>query len=601
MTRGFAMLHAADDLGEFVNHRHTRLPGDGRPLPKGLRWALELLSGYDMSEVRVFYASDVPAQVGARAITRGTDIHVEAGAEDTLAHEAWHVVQQMQGRVEPLVDINGMAVNDDPALEKEADAMGAMAAALSWTTMWGRAKGALAKVRIKKPVVQRHVLVNDSRYEAVANQDAHVKGMADFLRDIMNRADLTDNEIPEINTIARDLIAENREFANWIALAKEIEIRNVGYAVESTMRRMFESNRALDTEFVKKKEQKAETEEALEALDEKILRWTESSFPKYSYRDRQVVKWLLGERMDEPKRLNCWECVLFALVKTAPENVRKGYMTWAMEQVYVDAFRDFDPNQPAKFLLPRFYKELVAVMDYYFRRHGTPVLNEAKEQPTPGNNESNCFALPAPGTFVIPRGRVVLFDYAEHVAISTGKSLPIQEEYARGVFGRLNGHGILDLNVKGFTIRERTIEELVAPSFGVRNNQLVIAPFPICTESKTIELEGTVPPTQEEIAAYQKSINEEATAAYNRKVEKLNRDFEVAKARPKANVSALEVRHRTNLNTAKQQFDQAVIKAAAILAKKKIKSIDDVVPASKQENLELRYSPMDPYGGEARL
>ena len=62
-----------------------------------------------------------------RAYTKGTEIHVAPGQEKHLPHEAWHVVQQMQGRVAPTGRIGGEAVNDSAALEREADVMGAKA------------------------------------------------------------------------------------------------------------------------------------------------------------------------------------------------------------------------------------------------------------------------------------------------------------------------------------------------------------------------------------------------------------------------------------------------------------------------------------------
>lgn len=45
-----------------------------------------------------------------------------------LPHEAWHVVQQAQGRVKPTMQMkDGVPVNDDQALEHEVDVMGAKA------------------------------------------------------------------------------------------------------------------------------------------------------------------------------------------------------------------------------------------------------------------------------------------------------------------------------------------------------------------------------------------------------------------------------------------------------------------------------------------
>ncbi|MGB0979498.1 MAG: hypothetical protein ACPGVV_08885, partial [Croceimicrobium sp.] len=54
-------------------------------------------------------------------------IHVGSGQEKHLPHEAWHVVQQMQGRVKPTMKVNGQQINDSATLEKEADVMGSKA------------------------------------------------------------------------------------------------------------------------------------------------------------------------------------------------------------------------------------------------------------------------------------------------------------------------------------------------------------------------------------------------------------------------------------------------------------------------------------------
>lgn len=64
------------------------------------------------------------------AYTQGTDIHVAPGQEQHLPHEVWHVAQQMAGRVEPTTEVGGLPVNDNPALEHEADVMGAKADSL---------------------------------------------------------------------------------------------------------------------------------------------------------------------------------------------------------------------------------------------------------------------------------------------------------------------------------------------------------------------------------------------------------------------------------------------------------------------------------------
>jgi len=81
-----------------------------------------------LDDVNVHRNSDKPAQLQAHAYAQGTDIHLGAGQEKHLPHEAWHVVQQKQGRVQPTMQMKGMVnVNDDAGLEKEADVMGAKA------------------------------------------------------------------------------------------------------------------------------------------------------------------------------------------------------------------------------------------------------------------------------------------------------------------------------------------------------------------------------------------------------------------------------------------------------------------------------------------
>ncbi|MDQ1833801.1 DUF4157 domain-containing protein [Massilia sp. CCM 9029] len=84
-----------------------------------------------MDGVRVHYNSGKAAQLNAHAYAQGTDIHIAPGQERHLPHEAWHVVQQAQGRVKPTMQMHGgVLVNDDKAHEHEADMMGAKAAQL---------------------------------------------------------------------------------------------------------------------------------------------------------------------------------------------------------------------------------------------------------------------------------------------------------------------------------------------------------------------------------------------------------------------------------------------------------------------------------------
>ena len=99
-------------------------------LPDNLKAGVESLSGFSMDDVKVHYNSSQPATVQALAYTQGTDIHVAPGQERHLPHEAWHVAQQLAGRVEPTTEVGGMPVNDNIDLEHEADVMGARANSL---------------------------------------------------------------------------------------------------------------------------------------------------------------------------------------------------------------------------------------------------------------------------------------------------------------------------------------------------------------------------------------------------------------------------------------------------------------------------------------
>jgi len=96
-------------------------------MPDQLKDGMENLAGLSMDPVKVHYNSPKPAQLQAHAYAQGSDIHLRPGQERHLPHEAGHVVQQKQGRVRPTTAAQGMPVNDDPGLEREADMMGAAA------------------------------------------------------------------------------------------------------------------------------------------------------------------------------------------------------------------------------------------------------------------------------------------------------------------------------------------------------------------------------------------------------------------------------------------------------------------------------------------
>ncbi len=125
-------------------------------LPDNLKSGVESLSHIAMDNVRVHYNSSRPAQLNALAYAQGSDIHVAPGQEQHLPHEAWHVVQQAQGRVQPTIQLkDGILVNNDKGLEHEADVMGGRAASFGQGEGAGMKDG--AGVVVPGNVIMRRV------------------------------------------------------------------------------------------------------------------------------------------------------------------------------------------------------------------------------------------------------------------------------------------------------------------------------------------------------------------------------------------------------------------------------------------------------------
>ena len=122
-----AIQMMAKEYGKNISQKKTNQSGIPNPLKSGV----EQLSGLSMDSVKVHYNSEKPAQLNAHAYAQGNQIHVAPGQERHLPHEAWHVVQQAQGRVKPTKQLRGkFSINDNQQLEKEADTMGSKAISL---------------------------------------------------------------------------------------------------------------------------------------------------------------------------------------------------------------------------------------------------------------------------------------------------------------------------------------------------------------------------------------------------------------------------------------------------------------------------------------
>jgi len=118
----FPAANSTCQLQETLSQQHNP-----NGMPHELKAGIEYLSGMDLSDVKVHKNSGKPAALNALAYAQGGDIHLGPGQEQHLPHEAWHIVQQRQGRVEPTMQMAGTQINDDVGLEKEADVMGAKA------------------------------------------------------------------------------------------------------------------------------------------------------------------------------------------------------------------------------------------------------------------------------------------------------------------------------------------------------------------------------------------------------------------------------------------------------------------------------------------
>lgn len=117
----------ASDGGVNNGHAHGKPTANHTGMPTRLKEGIETLSGLSLDDVRVHRASSKPAALHASAYTQGSDIYLSSGAERHLPHEAWHVVQQKQGRVRANVRPRGVSVSTDGQLEREADTLGARA------------------------------------------------------------------------------------------------------------------------------------------------------------------------------------------------------------------------------------------------------------------------------------------------------------------------------------------------------------------------------------------------------------------------------------------------------------------------------------------
>lgn len=106
---------------DFQRKKEPEAEQNNTGLPDSVKQALEKKMGFLADDLHVYRNSPLPAKMGASAISEGPDIHLGPGNDRCLQHELGHWVQKKMGRVAATRVENGVPVNDDPALEREAD------------------------------------------------------------------------------------------------------------------------------------------------------------------------------------------------------------------------------------------------------------------------------------------------------------------------------------------------------------------------------------------------------------------------------------------------------------------------------------------------
>ncbi|MGH1335369.1 MAG: eCIS core domain-containing protein [Aureispira sp.] len=133
-------------------------------IPDRLKAVVEHFSGFSLEDVRVHYNSEKPALVKAHAYAEGLNIYIGPGQEKHLAHEVWHVVQQMKGEVKTTTKVNGKNINDDASLEKEAES------AKDKTSKINKKNPLLKQEKITTPVIQR--ISDEEQQQAIIDIDS---------------------------------------------------------------------------------------------------------------------------------------------------------------------------------------------------------------------------------------------------------------------------------------------------------------------------------------------------------------------------------------------------------------------------------------------
>jgi hypothetical protein len=224
-------------------------------LPAALQAGIRRRTGVRMDDVSVHYDSAQPDRFNALAFARGRQIHLARGQERLLPHEAWHIVQQKQGRVRPTLHEGGAAINDEPALEREADGAG------DRLTVPTYASGEQAPAAAASPggVMQRVIRIKTKAKKkgGKAEDEEYDELDEDIRASLADDHDLDEDEIGIVASYAAS--DEIYTFASWAEVAKAAAKSNKGLL---RLRRSHARNQ--------KRKARPVTPRALHSLQEKV-------------------------------------------------------------------------------------------------------------------------------------------------------------------------------------------------------------------------------------------------------------------------------------------------------------------------------------------
>ena len=250
-------MKATDSSASSVQrHSNATATKNETGLPDNLKAGIESLSGFSMDSVRVHYNSSQPAQLNALAYAQGTDIHVAPGQERHLPHEAWHVVQQAQGRVKPTKQMKeGIPVNDDQGLEREADAMGEKAAQMK--------RAFNPDYRPSKPIEQRQS--NKNIKHSIAQRKLYIWNF--------EKKTIPGRENPALPQAASKYNVSEKRITDtlnrWISKKKKYEFPSWEYAFEEAARGKLKATRGNAEKIEKLSQERSDELEQIEDAEYK--------------------------------------------------------------------------------------------------------------------------------------------------------------------------------------------------------------------------------------------------------------------------------------------------------------------------------------------